>query len=164
MNLYIEIKDGQPVNHPAYESNLIQAFDFIPSNWEPFLRVERPSLQLYEILESEEPTYQKVNGVWTDVWAVRPMTSDEKAAQQQAVKDAWAARPYAQNWAAWIFNEDLCAYEPPIARPEPNEAKLQQRIFTYWCGADNNWKDTPVRPEGNYKFDFFAWKWVEVTG
>jgi hypothetical protein len=53
--------------------------------------------------------------------------------------------------------------QPPIPRPAPDQEKLKQRILTVWCGADNNWKDTPVRPEGNYKFDFFAWQWVEVT-
>lgn len=161
MYLFIQVKDGQPINHPALPVNLIQAFGLIPSDWEPFLRVERPSLQLYEILESEEPTYQKVNGVWTDVWAVRPMTSDEKAAKQQVIKDAWAARPYAQNWAAWIFNEDLCTYEPPIALPEPVEGK---RIA--WCGAEYNWKELPSYPDNgkNYTFNFFAWEWVEVTG
>jgi hypothetical protein len=47
--------------------------------------------------------------------------------------------------------------------PEPDETKLEQRIYTFWCGADNNWKDTPVLPESNYKFDFFAWQWIEIT-
>jgi hypothetical protein len=52
---------------------------------------------------------------------------------------------------------------PPIPRPDADQTKIDAGIFTYWCGADNNWKDTPVRPEGEYKFDFLAWQWVEIT-
>lgn len=167
MNLYIETKDGRPVNHPAFEDNLIQAFGSVPSHWEPFTRVERPVLGVHEVLDSEIPTYEKVNGTWTDVWSVREMTTEEKEIFRQnkikKIKDMWSRIEQAENWSAWIFNEDSMEYEPPIPRPMPDQSKLDQRIFTYWCGADNNWKDTPVCPEGNYKFDFFAWQWVEVN-
>lgn len=165
MNLFIQVENGQTVNHPAFEDNLLQAFGQIPDRWEPFVRVERPVPGVYEVLESNEPTYQKVNGVWTDVWALRPMTDAEKADKQQAVKDAFNAREQASNWSAWVFDEATCAMVPPIPRPEPDQTKLSQGIMTFWCGADNNWKDTPPRPQDGkmYKFDFFAWTWVEVT-
>jgi len=163
MNLYIQVENGQTVNHPAFEDNLIQAFGLVPSNWEPFDRTEQPLPGVYELLESNEPTYEKVNGTWTDVWELRAMTGGEKAAKQQATINAFNSREQAENWAAWTLDETTCTMQPPIPRPEPDEAKLTQRIFTFWCGADNNWKDTPVRPEGNYKFDFFAWQWVEIT-
>ena len=42
MNLYIETNNGQTINHPAFEDNLIQAFGSIPEHFEPFVRVERP--------------------------------------------------------------------------------------------------------------------------
>lgn len=160
MNLFIQVQDGQSVNHPAFEDNLLQAFGSVPANWEPFIRVERPNPGAYEVLESNMPTYQKVNGTWTDVWALRPMTDAEKAAKQQAVKDDFNAREQAANWSAWTLDEATCTMVPPIPRPAADQTKLDQGIFTFWCGADNNWKDTPVRPEGNYKFDFFAWTWV----
>jgi len=163
MNLYIETQDGQPVNHPAFEDNLLQAFGSIPSHWEPFNRIERPVPDVYEILESNMPTYQKVNGVWTDVWAIRDMTAEEKASSQQATRDLFNDREYSENWAAWTLDEATNTMVPPIPRPELDQTKLDQRINTFWCGAENNWKDTPVRPEGNYKFDFLAWQWVEVT-
>lgn len=162
MSLYIQIENGQPVNHPAFEANLIQAFGQVPSNWEPFIRVERPVPGVYEVLDSQEASYQKVNGTWTDVWSIRPMTQAEKDAKQQAVKDAWAARDQAANWAAWVFNEATCAYEPPTPRPAPDQTKLDQGIFTFWCGADNNWKDTPIRPNNESKFDFFNWVWIQI--
>jgi hypothetical protein len=163
MNLYIETENGAVKNHPAFENNLIQAFGSVPSHWEPFVRVERPIPGVYELLESQESVYAKVNGVWTDVWAVRPMTPEEKTTKQQAVIDAFNSRPQAANWSAWSLDEATCTIQPPIPRLEPDQIKLDQRIMTFWCGADSNWKDTPVCPVGNYKFDFFAWNWVEVT-
>ena len=160
MNLYIETENGQCKNHPAFEDNLLQAFGQIPAHWEPFVRVPRPDVGLYEVLDFPDPEYKKVDGVWTDVWALRPMTDAEKAAKQRAAKDAWASRPQAENWSAWVFNEATCQYEPPIPRPEPVEGKI-----VFWCGADSNWKEAPAYPADGkeYRFDFLAWAWVEAT-
>jgi len=156
MNLYIEIRDGQTINHPAFEYNLIEAFGTVPNTWEPFVRIEKPTPSLYQILESEEPTYQKVNGVWTDVWALRDMTSEEKAAKQQPIKDAWAAKEQASNWAAWTFDENTCTYQPPIPRPTDR--------LVIWSGTNNNWVDRPQKPTDGkqYKMDFYTSSWVEI--
>jgi hypothetical protein len=155
MNLYIETENGAVKNHPAFEDNLIEAFGLVPSHWEPFVRVERPVPTVYQVLESNESVYTKVNGVWTDVWALREMTAEEKTAKQQAVKDAWAALPNYNNFIAWTFNDVTCLMTPPIPYPE-----LVEGVTMIWCGADNNWKEAPARPEGEYKFDFLAWQWV----
>ena len=163
MNLYIETNNEQTVNHPAFEDNLIQAFGAIPEHFEPFVRVERPVLTLYQVLQSDEPVYTKINGVWTDVWSLRDMTDEEKSAKQQVVRDAFNTREQASNWSAWTLDEVTCKMQPPIPRPVPDQAKLDANIFTAWCGAENNWKDMPVRPtDGQYKFDFFAWQWVLI--
>jgi hypothetical protein len=156
MNLYIETQNGQPVNHPAFEDNLMQAFGAIPSHWEPFTRVERPIPAVYQVLESDSPVYAKVDGVWADVWSLREMTSEEKTAKQQAVVTDFNNRDQASNWSAWTLDEATCAMVPPIPRPEPIEG-----VVVFWCGADNNWKAAPARPEGDYKFDFLAWQWVQ---
>jgi hypothetical protein len=167
MNLYIETENGAVKNHPAFEHNLMQAFGSIPAHWEPFIRVERPTPTMYQVLESNEPVYTKINDVWTDVWLLREMTTQEKEDVRQAAikakKEAWAARVQVENWSAWVFNEEAIKYEPPIPRPDPDVTKLDQRIYTFWSGADANWKDTPVRPEGDYTFDFIAWQWVEAV-
>jgi hypothetical protein len=120
---------------------------------------------IYQTMDSNEPVYAKVDGVWTDVWTVRDMTAEEKAAKQQAVRDAFNTRPQAENWSALTLDEATCTMAPPIPRPEPDAAKLEQRIMTLWCGADANWKDTPAKPvdENQYKFDFLAWNWVQVV-
>lgn len=163
MNLYIETENGTVKNHPAFEDNLIQAFGHIPSHWESFTRVEKPVPGIYQVLEADEAVYAKVDGVWTDVWTVRELTAEEKTAKQQAVITAFNSREQGENWSAWTLDEATCTMQPPIPRPEADEAKLAQGIMTFWCGADNNWKDTPARPEGDYKFDFLAWAWVEVV-
>jgi len=160
MNLYIEVENGQTKNHPAFEDNLMQAFGEIPAHWEPFIRVERPTPDVYQVLDSDMPTYEKVDDIWTDVWAIREMTAEEKTAKQQAVKDAWAARDQAENWALWFFDEATCQYEPPIPRPE-----LIEGVIVLWCGAENNWKVAPEYPQDGkqYKFNFTSWAWVEVA-
>jgi hypothetical protein len=160
MNLYIQVENGQCVNHPAFEDNLIEAFGQIPSNWEPFDRIEQPATGIYEVCDPEQPVYQKVNGRWKDVWSVRPMTQAEKDAVQKAVKDAWNNRPQALNWSAWTYDEEKNSFIPPIPRPDPIEGKT-----VFWSGTDNNWKEAPAYPQDgkNYDFDFFAWSWVEKT-
>jgi hypothetical protein len=164
MNLYIEIENGQPKNHPAFEDNLVKAFGIVPPHWEPFIRVGHPNLNVYELLATEKPTYEKINGVWTDVWHTRNMTGEEKVAKQQATITSFNSREQAENWSAWIFDEATCKMIPPITRPAPDETKLAQQIFTFWCGADANWKDTPAYPVDNkhYKFDFLAWQWAQM--
>lgn len=155
MNLYIETQNGAVKNHPAFEDNLIEAFGAIPAHWEPFTRVDCPALGVYEVATN---SYVKVDGVWTDVWTVRDMTADEKIAKQQAVVTAFNSREQAENWSAWTLDEVTCTMQPPIPRPLPIEGKL-----VFWSGADANWKEAPACPEGNYKFDFLAWQWVEIA-
>jgi len=165
MNLYIETENGQIKNHPAFEDNLLQAFGSIPEHWVPFERVERPILGTYEVMESETATYELVNGVWKDVWRKRDMTAEEKTAKQQAVITSFNTRDQAENWSAWTLDEATCTMQPPILRPELDQAKLDAKIMTFWCGADNNWKDTPARPvdDNQYRFDFLAWQWNAVV-
>lgn len=158
MNLYIETENGSTKNHPAFEDNLIEAFGFIPEHWETFIRVERPTLGMYQVLDFHEPVYAKVDNVWTDVWPIRDMTVEEKTAKQQAVIDAFNSRPQFENWSAWVLDETTCTMVPPIPRPTPIEG-----VLVFWCGSENNWKEAPTRPEGQYKFDFIAWQWVEVV-
>jgi hypothetical protein len=155
MNLYIETENGVTKNHPAYEDNLIQAFGEIPENWELFVRVERPVLGVYQLLESDESVYAKLDGVWTDVWAVRDMTAEEKIAKQQVSKDAWAALPNRDNFTAWVFDAAALTYVPPIPRPEGNVA---------WDGATNTWRERQIWPDDGkvYRWDIPSWSWAEV--
>ena len=79
MSLYIQVENGQVVNHPAFEDNLIEAFGAIPDNWKPFNRIETPILT--DIFQTVVNTYTLGSGgVWFDSWAVLDMTETEKAA------------------------------------------------------------------------------------
>jgi hypothetical protein len=165
MHLYIKIENGQPINHPSLAENLIASFGKIPEGWEPFVRAQPPSLELYEALESATAIYKKVGGVWQDVWVTRPMTAEEieevNAKQQdrmRIVRDFWGSLPDAFNFTAWVLDEATLRMVPPIPRPVE-----EGKIFR-WSGADNNWKEAPAQPEagGPYKFDFAQWTWVSA--
>jgi len=155
MNLYIQIENGLPINHPAYDDNLIEAFGSIPSNWEPFVRVERPIPKIYEVLEDGDPTYQKINGVWTDVWPIRNMTQAEIDAKQQLVQNGWKNQRDASNYDAWTFDAEICKYVPPISKPDDGKDY-------FWQGTTNSWVVMPEYPTDgkNYQLDFATATWV----
>lgn len=157
MNLYIQVENGQTVNHPALEENLLQSLGGIPSNWETFVRVQRPNLNLYQVLDPSMAEYKKIDGVWTDVWTVREMTAEEKLQYQQDVKDAWARLPDRDNFSTWVFDESTCNYLPPTPRPVLNDY--------FWQGITNSWQLRPAYPiDGKkYKLDYNSASWVEIT-
>ena len=82
MNLYIKIVDGKPEGHPAFEENLIQAFDCVPSDFVPFERVHPDqadvTLSKYQKL-SPNCDYQFIDGIWKDVHYAIDMSDEEKA-------------------------------------------------------------------------------------
>lgn len=156
MKLYIQVENGVTINHPALEDNLLGVYNGeIPTDWEPFERIEKPILGVYEILDSMTPTYQKIDGVWKDVWAVRSMTNEEKTAKQQSIKDLWVNN---NNYTSWIFNEDLCIYEPPV--PPPNDNKTY-----FWVETSGGWVEVADYPSDDkmYIMDINTLTWVETT-
>ena len=91
------------------------------------------------MLEPQEPTYQKIDGVWQDVWPLRDMTDEEKNAKQQSVKDEWNSSPLISNFSSWSFNEETCDYDPPIPYPIDGQAH-------YWHGPTDSWQVIPPYP------------------
>lgn len=63
MNLYIEIENGKPISNPYLEDNLLDAFNYIPENYEKFVR----KIPNFYYSYTNPPTYEKVNGLWTDI-------------------------------------------------------------------------------------------------
>lgn len=117
MNLYIKLQDGNPVDHPIIEDNFIQAFPDIdtnnlPSTFARFIRVEKPATGVYEEYLGVE--YVRSGDVITDSHIVRQFTTEEISAKQQVAKDEWTELGF----PSWIFNEELCYFEPPIPYPE----------------------------------------------
>lgn len=116
MELFIRLKNGQPVEHPIFGDNFRQAFPDVDTNNLPewvarFERIPQPALGVYEVYEGV--TYQWDAGVVKDVHQVRPMTVAEKTAKQDAVKAVWAQNGF----ASWAFDEDTCSFKPPVHMP-----------------------------------------------
>lgn len=162
MDLFIRLKNGQPFEHPIFGDNFRQAFpdvdvDNLPDHFARFVRVASPDLGVYEVLTSPTPTYEKVNGVFTDVWSKRNMTDVEKANKQQAVKDTWASMPDAANFSAWVFDEETCSYVPPTPCPANGNY--------FWQGTTSSWVEVPQQPTDgkSYKLDVASATWVEVN-
>jgi hypothetical protein len=83
LELYIQIRDGQPHEHPIFADNFKMAFPDVNINELPadrfakFIRVDAPVPDTYEVYEGV--TYQLVDGVFKDVHTVRAMTDEERA-------------------------------------------------------------------------------------
>ena len=82
MELYIQIRDGKPFQHPILGDNFRENFPHIDINTMPneFARFERvviPTDREYEVYQGT--TYEWVGDVVTDVHNFRPMTDEEKA-------------------------------------------------------------------------------------
>lgn len=76
-NLYIKVVNGSAVDHPSYESNLIQAFGSIPSDWQPFTRIKQNVTPT--IFQNAVSTYVLNNGIWQDSWSCVDMDDAQKA-------------------------------------------------------------------------------------
>ena len=90
MNLYIQILDGQPFEHPIMEDNFVQAFPDIdvnnlPSNFARFTRL--PCLNTANIFEKHVVSYEWFNGAVQDVWSVVPMTAEEREEKISQLRD-----------------------------------------------------------------------------
>jgi hypothetical protein len=84
LELYIQIRDGQPHEHPIFADNFRAAFpdvdtENLPDTFAKFIRVDQPVVDTYEVYEGV--TYQWVDGVVKDVHLVRAMTDEERAAK-----------------------------------------------------------------------------------
>jgi hypothetical protein len=159
MDFYIQIIDGQPINHPII--NFHQAFpnidaETLANNFAVFRRVEMPTLDRFEVYEGT--TYEWEGDIVVEKHNIRPMTAEEKLIRQQAIKDSWARRPNFENFSAWTFDEATSNFVPPIPRPEDDKKY-------FWQGITNSWVERPPYPDDGkeYRLDFNSATWVEVT-
>jgi len=80
MELFIQIRDGQPYQHPIFGDNFREAFPHIdPDNLPPeFARFERVACpDNAGKLEKNVVSYQWVNGVVKDVWSTVALEGQE---------------------------------------------------------------------------------------
>jgi hypothetical protein len=90
MELFIQIRDEQPFEHPIFGDNFREAFPHInienlPPEFAKFERIEQNvTPATFEVAES---TYTWVDGIVKDVWTVRPMTAEEETQKRQDLTD-----------------------------------------------------------------------------
>jgi hypothetical protein len=142
-NLYIEVVDGKIINHPIFESNLIQAFPDIALNdqdkYIPFQRVPQPETGIFEINEGLIYEFDGPNLV-KDVWKIRPMTDEEK---QAAIDQARANQPY----PSWTFDENTLIWSAPVPYPgvipkaDDDVTNLKRYV---WDEDILNWKEFDI--------------------
>jgi len=130
--LFIQMRDGQPYEHPITENNMRLAFpnldlDNLPDTFAEFERVAPPELGPYE--KNLQVSYELVDGKYKDVFTKENLTDAEKTEKQNQVKAEWADN---NGYASWTFNEDTCAFEPPT--PVPDDDKIY-----YWEEESLSW-------------------------
>ena len=92
LELYIQIRDGQPFEHPIFADNFKMAFPDVNINDLPadrfakFIRVAQPAIGTYDVYEGV--TYQWFDDVVKDVHSVRPMTEEERTAKTAELEAA----------------------------------------------------------------------------
>lgn len=131
MELFIQLQNGQPLEHPIFADNFVQAFpevdtENLPSTFARFVRVAPPDVGVYEVYEGV--TYEWQGDVVTDVHHVRPMTSEEILQKQEAVQVFWAQHGF----PSWVFDAATCAYNPPVPYPEDGDIYIWDEEVTNW--------------------------------
>lgn len=128
MELFIQIRNGQPFEHPIFGDNFRQAFPHIDvDNLPPeFARFERvPQNVMPDVFEIVEVRYEWFDGIVKDVWSVRPMTDQEKSAK---IAEHRANQPF----PSWTFDEATCIWSAPVPKPDDG-------LFYRWKEASQSW-------------------------
>ena len=87
MKFFIQIKDGQPFEHPIYPDNFFQVFpnadeNKLPDGFAKFEKLDPPTIDEFEMFDGSFYEMQS-DGVVREMWAVRAMTDEEKTAKIQ---------------------------------------------------------------------------------
>jgi hypothetical protein len=130
--LYIKIEKGLPVGHPILESNLKiidPSFDSnnLQENYLPFEKVEFfNDAGVYETLVA---SYFIVDGVVKEKYSAIQMTAEEKLKKQNDAKAAWELNSF---YKSWIFNEEICNFEPPVKFPSDGKKYIWNEETISW--------------------------------
>ena len=117
MELFIQIRNGQPFEHPIFGDNFRQAFpdvdvDNLPPEFAKFERV--PQNVMPEIFEMAEVRYEWFDAIVKDVWSVRPMTDQERA---DKIAQYRANPPF----PSWTLDETTLKWSAPIPKPDDGQ-------------------------------------------
>ena len=170
MELYIRIKDGKPFEHPILGDNFRQAFpnidtENLPPEFARFVRVQPPAVGLFEVCE--DCVYELVDGVYTDVHNVRPMTAEEKAVKVSEKR----VPPPNKNW---VWNEEKLIWDFPVMPTTGGPWKIDHTArdwviateppFPSWVIRADGLRYVPPipRPEGQYRWDEPTLSWIKL--
>ena len=135
--LYIQLRDGEPYEHPILGGNFREAFpdvdvDTLPSDrFAKFIRVAQPQIGTYEVYEGV--TYEWFGDVIKDVHHVRQMTDVEREAKTaELTEDANRA-----HLARIAFITDIL---------ETEKDDTAQKIWLECLTAHEKWKLVSVDP------------------
>ena len=82
INLYIQLENGQPINHPIFEEHLLAAYPdvdlAITTDFAPFIRTELPVLTLLQVAVPNHVLMDD-GKTYTDDYGIRDMDPEEVA-------------------------------------------------------------------------------------
>jgi hypothetical protein len=143
--LFLKVVDGQPIDNPVYESNLIQVYGYVPPEYQPFTRVQQNVTPL--IYENVTDTYQAVNGQWQDVWVTSEQTPEQKVATTAQINANGVAQQ--QNL---ITNANT---KIAILTAEGDTQGVE--VWNTYLASLNAWVMPPINPnwmQGTINYDF----------
>lgn len=174
MRLFIQIRDGQPFEHPILDENMREAFPHIdqnnlPETFAEFIRVAPPVTDRFEVYEGV--TYEKVGSVYTDVHHVRPMTEEEKADKIAQIK---AHKP-GNNWR---WDDVKLKWLPPILPTTGGPWRFDRQALDWVIATEPPFPSWTLREDGLiyvapiprpqdgrlYHWDEPTLSWVPVNG
>ena len=131
MKMFIQIRDGEPYEHPILEANFTQVFPDIdtnnlPANFANFERVPVSWIGVYQIYEGF--SYEFVDGIVKDVHNIRDLIVEEKIAKQNKTKEYWATNGY----PSWVFDELNCSFVAPIPMPTDGKSYFWKEETQTW--------------------------------
>jgi len=133
MELFIQIKNGQPHEHPIFGDNFREAFpevdtENLPPEFARFTRHPQPPIGVYEIYQGV--TYElDESGGYCDVHHVRTMNADEILHKQNQTLEAWKQ---ADGFASWTLNKDTCSMEAPAPYPQDGKPYTWDETTVSW--------------------------------
>lgn len=116
-NLVISIDNqGNTISDPILLDNLKMIYpkaliNSLPEGYAKFISTPLPVLGVYEKITGYN--YVKIDDYYTQQYIVTQMTDEEKKIKQDEVKASWAE----VGFPSWVFNEEECCFEPPVANP-----------------------------------------------
>ena len=116
--LFIQVQNGEPINHPMLESNLASVFPHIdmnnlPSDFADFTKVDEP--RVTNPYEKAVTTYVSDGSGYTDSWSIVAVTDEEKQEIIRIEKEDFAQRDGPESW---IWVEENCKFIPPVPYPD----------------------------------------------